>query len=234
MSSEFDLQAELGNIMEHDIVRRPSYFQLKYFVLGKEPTIQAKLWCCIRELRNRRDSMVAMRAEIEETKDNRELLQIKIERLLSYTPAAESCFDKMEKEVNVRKHRRQMESLVRSLENLRRTLKETEEEAEFLVKAFRSLERLEELKPLDDVQAQNEYWNEKFSQKLDLLTLLHKPLDAELVHSILLLDDRTPVKKKVVSIMEMLRRQAIGQAVARPTISLEPQEPKECPPESQA
>ena len=206
------VQAEVGKILENDIVRRPSFFQLKYFILGKEPTIQAKLWCCIRELRSRRDCMEAMQVEMEEIQDNRELLQIQIDRLSS-KDRKETYYDRLEKDIAIRKHRRQMTATDKSLEDLRRTLRETEEEADFLAKAFRSLERIEELKPLDDIDAQSEYWNEKYSQKLDLLMLLHRLPDPGFVHDILLLDDKTPVKKKMVTLLEVLQRKALAAQI---------------------
>ena len=153
--------------------------------------------------------MAAMRNQMDEVQDDRELVQIKIDRLSTEnendTPA-----DRAEKVVMIRKHQRQLAALDRSLETLQRTFVETEEEARFLARAFRMLEQEESIKPFDDIEAQTEYWNAKYSQKLDLLMLLNKPLDTTFIHDILLLDDKMPVKKKVISLLEMVQQQALA------------------------
>ena len=55
-----ELIAQLDEVLKNEPVNRHSYVQLKYFLIGKEPTIQAKMWQCIKELKTRRDSLNAL------------------------------------------------------------------------------------------------------------------------------------------------------------------------------
>ncbi len=205
-----DIQAQVSQVLEHDTVARPSFFALKYFILGKEPTIQAKLWCCVRELRSRKEAMDALQLEMEEIADNKELLQIKIDRLEDQI--ASSTFDDREKTVMCRKYSREMYSLDVALQRAQRTLKATEEEAAFLVNAFKKLEEKEPLKPFDDLESQTAYYNERFRQKMDLSILLQRPLDTQLVTDILLLEDEVPVKNRMLVLLNNIRNQALAQA----------------------
>jgi prephenate dehydrogenase len=63
MSTENSIAVESKSTLEnlqavvekHPLTGRHSYFQLKYFIVGKEPTPQAKIWQCLREMKARRD-----------------------------------------------------------------------------------------------------------------------------------------------------------------------------------
>jgi len=48
---------KIDEVLNLDPVDRHSYFQLKYFVINKEPTHQSKLWRCIREVAARKDTI---------------------------------------------------------------------------------------------------------------------------------------------------------------------------------
>ena len=48
--------------------------------MGKEPTVQAKLWQCLRELEARRDTLEAIELELAESKDRLELIDIQMEK----------------------------------------------------------------------------------------------------------------------------------------------------------
>ncbi len=75
-----DLYKELDKIIEKEVVNRHSLFQLKYFVVLKEPTTQARLHTCLQELQTRREGMKAAELEIEELLDNKALFGIKIKK----------------------------------------------------------------------------------------------------------------------------------------------------------
>ena len=65
-----DIMEEMRDLLsQQEISQRHSYFQLKYFLIGKEPTYQSKMWQCLRELRNRVESLDNMSLEIDELKD---------------------------------------------------------------------------------------------------------------------------------------------------------------------
>lgn len=199
MSSK--LQDKIQNLMKYDVVERHSYFQLKYFVIGKEPTTQAKLWRCIRELESRNKSLQAIELEIEDTNDDIELLHIKIKEPF------ENQFEqnKNKKQILTRKNERKTKALVEKLSNLKNKKRYIEEEAAFFVQAFESLEKIEKIKPFDDLEAQTEYWNKKLKQELNLKMILRQPLDTELTKTILALDDKMPAKQMMCNVLETLR-----------------------------
>ena len=77
-----DIMEEMRDLLsQQEISQRHSYFQLKYFLIGKEPTYQSKMWQCLRELRNRVESLDNMSLEIDELKDKIEILDISKNRI---------------------------------------------------------------------------------------------------------------------------------------------------------
>ena len=191
---ENNLYQEIGQVLKHDIIDRHSYFQLKYFVIGKEPTHQARLWRCLRELESRKDSLNSINLEIQEVQDNMLLLDLDIKAL-------QDTQDNPHKEINLRKMNRRKAETNNNLYKLVKKLKFVEEEANFFLQAFKGLEKLETLKPFDDQKMQEEYWNEKLSQDLNLSLMLQRPLDPELVKTILSLNNDLPIKKQVTYII---------------------------------
>jgi hypothetical protein len=203
---EQNVEDNMGRILANEVVDRHSYFQLKYFVLGKEPTTQAMLWRCVRELQARKETIEATKREIEETNDRIALLDIDIEEApnTSAFGVDDPAFEKR-REIEVRRMRRQQESLRSSAEALQKKLKFTEEEAQFFVNAFISLERAEKLKAFDDPESQKAYWNEKLSQELSLRGLLRQPIDVELARTVFAVD--LPVKEETVKMFQALEAQ---------------------------
>jgi len=211
MSSE--LQDKIQNLMKNAVVDRHSYFQLKYFVIGKEPTTQAKLWRCIRELEARNKSLQAIELEIEDTNDDIELLHINVKQLTDvYKEETE------EGKIHVRKQERNTKALVEKLSDLKAKKRYIEEEATFFVQAFESLEKIEKIKPFDDLDAQTEYWNEKLKQELNLKIILRQPFDTELTKTILALDDKMPVKQTMCNILETLRNSQQLEVESKPKL----------------
>lgn len=213
MSTELqkkELQDRISKVLSYEVVNRHSYFQLKYFVVGKEPTTQAKLWRCIRELSARNESINSIEKEIEETEDNIMLSEIGIERLkkIKENEEAEDWekeLNKKELNISVRKRERKLQSLKESLVSLRTKRKESEEEAIFFIGAFESLVKVEPLKPFDDLESQTQFWNEKFAQLANLKVLLGQPWDTELIQSIMSLSDDCGIKAEVSNMLEKTR-----------------------------
>jgi hypothetical protein len=188
-----DLTSEIEKITDHRLPERHTYFQLQYFLIGKEPTVQAKMWRCIRELKARRESIEALKLEIEDVNDDLLLINMKIEQFVEETP---------EQQIKKRKLERKKTGLNGRLKNLKDRLASVEEESIFLVKAFRSLERIEPLKDHDDVVAQKTYWNDKLTQEFNLRHLFGMPLDLELVKTILALNSDAPIKQDALHLIE--------------------------------
>ena len=207
MSSE--LYSQMDRVLANDVVNRHSLFQLKHFVVGKEPTHQSKLWRCLRELQARRESIQAVSVELENGRDELELCDIQLSRLRNKQVVVEDALDMRELVVLLRREERRKDSMVRSIDTLRKKLKDAEEEAVFFLKSFQSLEQLELLQPFDDVGAQQAYWNAKFAEELNLRALMGQPISYELVKSILSLNNDAPIKMQIVNTLESKQKQML-------------------------
>lgn len=186
---------------------RHTFFQLKHFVLGKELTTQAKLQKCVREIDARKGSLKSMVLGLEDALDEARLLELKEGNLEK--KKSKNALDNEHRAIQVRRLRRKREMLLDSIEEMRRKIRETEEETEFFIRAFEQLEQVEPLRTHDDPEANAEFWNENFMQDLRLRLMLGKPIDLELVKCILALGPESPVRKEVVGILEQIQRKAL-------------------------
>jgi hypothetical protein len=204
---------ELNDVLENDIAQRHSYFQLKYFVIGKEPTIQSKMWQCLRELRSRKDSFESMSLEIEETKDKLELLDISIERIKQEKEKNRGIdlLSEKESDIRIRQAERKKKAAISNLEQIEERKKSLEEESRFFLETFKNLQNIEPLKNFDDLDAQKEYWSEKLSQKLNLKMLTNNHLDTELIETIVSLPDEMPIKKQTLATLNLRHANMIKQ-----------------------
>jgi len=196
MSSEYNEKIE--ELLKNEIVDRHSFFQLKYFVIGKEPTIQAKLWRCLRELQSRKETIDSINLELEDIEDRKLLMIIEMEKLRQ---SIENNNFQAEIEIKTRQIKRKIEGIDRSKNSMCKKLKFAKEEASFFYEAYQSLEKKEKIKPFDDIKAQTEYWEQKLRSELEMRMLLRQPLDIELVKAILSLSDDAPIKKETINIL---------------------------------
>lgn len=200
MSSE-DFLPQVDEALQHEVAQRHSYFQLKYFVVGKEPTTQAKMWQCLREMKSRRESLTAIELEIEEAKDRVELLDIGVIRLESETPGDNLAV--RESGIKLRQLKRKKIAAENSVLQLGEKRKWLLEELRFFLETFKNLQKVEPLKNYDDVDAQKQFWGEKLSQKLNLKMLVNNQLDTELVETIVALPDDIPIKKQAMQTLQV-------------------------------
>lgn len=184
---------------------RHTFFQLKHFVLGKELTTQAKLQKCIREIEARKNSLKSMILGLEDAMDESELLRIQRESLEK--KKSKDPLDNKKRAIQSRRLGRKREMLLDSIEEMKKKIRETEEETEFFMRAFEQLEKVEPLRRYDDPEANAEFWNENFAQDLRLRIMLQKPIDLELVKCILSLNEDSPVRREVVGILEQVQEQ---------------------------
>jgi len=206
LSSEIINQAS-DMLSESRVSGRHTFYQLKHFVLGKEVTTQAKMWKCLRELEARLISAKAMASGIEEAEDDARMLQIKAEVLEK--KKAKGRLHREYKEIQARKLGRKRKGLMDSISEMKRRLNETEEEMGFFIGAYRQLEAIEPLRGHDDPEANSHYWDQNFAQELQLRLMFQKPLDLELIRSILALDDGSSTRKELVGMIEQIQRRAI-------------------------
>src|ERR1039458_7619720 len=127
---------QIDEILENEIVNRSSFFQLQHFTIGSLPTIQAKMWQCLRELKRKKEAINHLQLEIEEMKDNIELAEIESERL---NDCSTTCridkelteLDKKEQKIKLRKNKRRIKSSKTGIKDLEKRLVEELEEASF-------------------------------------------------------------------------------------------------------
>lgn len=215
------IKKEMSKILDHKLPERHSYFQLRYFLIGKEPTNQSKMWQCLRELKLRMDSLDSLELEYEEQKDKLEFLEIKeqsIQLTTDDTNAKESIkiLASRENALNLRKITRKKTAVIASLSTLLDKKKYIEEESIFFLEMFETLQKTETLRDFDDVDAQKQYWQEKLSQKLNLKMLTGGQLDTELIETVIALPDDMHIKQQILQTLNIRHSQmakAIEQSI---------------------
>jgi hypothetical protein len=209
------LHIEMQDVLKYEVAQRHSYFQLKYFLIGKEPTVQSKMWQCIRELKTRHESLIALELELEDTKDKLELLDIAIERLSTSetdvgAPKA-AILHQREIDIKIRQTERQKKAAEANLLQLADRKKWLEEESRFFLETFKNLQKIEPLKHFDDLESQKQYWGERLAQKLNLKMLTHNQLDTELVETIVALPDDMAIKQQALGTLNLRHANMVHQ-----------------------
>lgn len=185
---------KIKEILDKDlVVNRHSDFQIEKFIVGKELSPSAQAWQCVRELKTRYESLGNLEMEIENVLDDMEIKKIEIEE---------------EKEKNTRKTPFLVRKLERSLKNLEinhnkllENKKNYKDECEKLLDIFSKIEAKYEIKKWTDDAAQFEYFENKFSNELNLDFLLGNPVNKELVRSILQLDNSSKLKSNFLDLV---------------------------------
>jgi len=184
------------HLLENVAPPRHTLFQLQFFVVGKEPTLQAKMHRCLEELKSRRNMVQAASLEIEETNDVNALHEIEIHKL-----GSSAFIDEEEREIKIRQIKRKISANNTHSEELKAKILAWKEEMDFFIECFEMLSKQEPIRPWDDYHVQLEYWNEKTLQEIKRCVLLKKPVDMEQIRLILSLPDEAPVKKQMLEIM---------------------------------
>jgi hypothetical protein len=194
---------EIDDIIK--IPERHSFFQLEYFVIGKEPTIQSKLWRCIREIKSRKDTLSAMELQLEKMNDELEFLHL--QKPEPYNGVVE--LDKKKAAIAMRDFVRRDKSMQHDIEAIIEKQKETKAEMDFLFENYKKLEQIEKLKPWDNYDVQQEYWNQKLTQELNMKLLFRSNIDTELLKTILSLEDSTPIKVQTLNMVERIKQREL-------------------------
>lgn len=205
-----NLFKEMDEVLKNEVSQRHSYFQLKYFLVGKEPTVQSKMWQCLRELKSRRESLDAIELEAEDSKDKLELLDISIEKINLARSQADNLTQR-ESDIKIRQIERKKKAAKANLLQIADRKKWLEEESRFFLETYKSLLKIEPLKHFDDLDSQKQYWGERLAQKLNLKMLTQNQLDTELVETIVALPDDMPIKKQALGTLELRHANMVHQ-----------------------
>ena len=106
---------------------------------------------CLKELESRMESANNMNLSIDEAVDDLELINLKISNIEK--KKYKKDINNKYREIQIRKLNRKKSSLTNSITNLKKKLKETEEEMAFFTSAFKQLEKIEPLKKYDDLES---------------------------------------------------------------------------------
>jgi hypothetical protein len=183
---------EIEELLKNTQMGSPTFFQLNYFVIGKEPTPQAKMHKCIEEIRDRFRAIKNIKFEIEELKDQNELLSlgcIDVEVNKSY-------------EIRIRQADRKIYANTEQIEFLKSKIDSYEKEIKFLKELFDKINEKVPLKPWDDYNVQVEYWNAKIVQEINARVFTGLPVDLETIKLVVALPDHIPIKKQLLSHIE--------------------------------
>lgn len=197
-----DVKTAANQVLVNEVCERHSLFQLQCFVLAKEPTIQGKLQQCLREIKSRKITLDSLDLEIAEQEDKLILLDLDLEEINEVE--ANNKRNTIRKEVQLRSLERKRQSILASVEELKKREKDTSEELLFFCSAFDQLNKKEKLKSWDDPDVQKEYWDQKLHFEVNTRLLLRQLPDIELMKSIQCLHDDSRLKQKC---LEMLRTQ---------------------------
>lgn len=177
---------------------RMTLFQLNFLLLGKEPTIQAKIHRCVEELKLRGKSIEAAYMEIEEQEDHIKLLEIQMRPRSNHLGID---IDNIAEEIRIRQISRKIKGLEDHIEEIKKTIKSLEEESTFFVEAYKGLSKIETPKSWDDNQVQLDYWSAKYMREINDRVSLGLPIDVDLIRSIMVLPGNA-VKQKIIEILE--------------------------------
>ena len=211
-----DLMFQLATVLKNKVIERHSYFQMKYFIVNKEPTTQAKLWQCLREMKSRFEALEALSLELEDGKDNLELINIKIDKLAKKVEIYEENEEvtKRELEIQLKKIIRRKVAAFKNIQQLAEKKISLEEEARFFLEMFRVWSEVESLKSFDDFDAQCQYWQEKLQNKLNLKLMMNSGIDTELIETVLALPDQAPIKQQTIKSLDTRHERGMRLALA--------------------
>ena len=210
MSNYNELFDKINKVLTKAPENRHSYYQLKYFVLGKEPTIQAQLWQCLKELQSRKETIETIIMQIADTTDEIELVKIENDKFyaddnITYQNVKLNELCKLERVIKSRRLKRKEESMLNNINKMEKKLKEEIQEARFFLQAFEALEEVEPLKDYDDHEAQQEFWEAKISEEINLRVLTKQPLPSDLLKTALSLHEDSKVKEQVSNLLDNLK-----------------------------
>jgi len=206
VNSEF--LEKVNKLVEKAPENRHSYYQLKYFVIGKQPTTQSQLWQCLTELQSRKETIENITSQVEDLKDELQLTELqelknKIddENVQYSIKELEEIFKK-ERDIKTRKTKRKKESINKNISRLKKQLEFVVQEARFFVQAFEALEEVEELKDFDDYDSQKQLWEAKVSEEINLRLIFNQPLSPDTLKTALSLHQESEVKNKIMQMIE--------------------------------
>jgi hypothetical protein len=205
-----NLDSKMEDILKNKVALRHSKFQIVNFIVNKEPTNISKLWQIVRELDSRKKTLHNLSLEIDEIKDEIEIL--KIESNMPYHTLFGVSTSKEELELSAIKNKmklRKISAKEGAIKELETKIADVTAECECFVEAYENISKIQGFVSQEDEEAQKQYWDAKVQNDLHLRHLLNIPFDLEFTKTILSMPDDTKVKKQMVSLLNKVQSQMI-------------------------
>ena len=168
-----------------------SFFQIACFLIGQEPTDQAKLHKCIHEISGRVKSIKSVELELAEIADLAELQSLEMEKLDNSTEGI----------IKKRMMLRKIHSHLDQMRRLEEKKESWEKEIDYLYQLYKAVSLIEPLKPWGDYSVQMEYWSAKFRNEIKTRSLLNMPIDLETIKAVLALPEEASVKQEMLQLL---------------------------------
>lgn len=207
MNITTDLVLQIDSITENSHKNRHSYFQLQYFVVGKEPTIQAKIQSCKDELLERKKALLSYDVAINELYDQKRLYEINIKNV-------KNCKEDLSEEegIQIRQLCRKIEFCKSQIDDINSKKDDKAEEANFLIGLYDKLCEIEKPKDWDSIEVQAEYWNAKLTQDLQMSLMLGQNPSVEVFKTIFSLPDKSPIKVSTKQLVEEAKLKKLAES----------------------
>jgi hypothetical protein len=190
---------KVDQLLENVAPPGPTFFQLTYFVVGQEPTAQAKMRRCLDEMKSRRNMVKAANLEIEETNDINALHRLGIEK----------TDDDQEGIIRIKQLKRKITSNDHHIKDLEGKVKAWLIEIDFLRECYEKIALQELPKPWNDHDVQLEYWNAKLTKDIKSKILLQNGVDIMTLETALALPNNAPIKQQLEDMLEKKEKNAI-------------------------
>lgn len=199
MSDVIKIEEQLNAITEKNkILPKHTNFQIEHFMLGKETSTNGKLWQCIRELGSRKENLTAVNLEIDETRDNLELANLKLEYFKNKPTFHKNVvLEKLankKKEILIRKHERRIKNLESALVKVYERKTAILSECEKIIEVFNKHNPDNKPIDIDDEKNQLEYWNSRLMEEINLSAMCGVAPSVELIKSVLAMPNDSQVK----------------------------------------
>lgn len=189
MNQTQELFRKIDEICPDGQRNRTSYFQLQYFVVGKEPTIQGKIQSCKREMLSRKEHIQAVMVELEDVTDKKILERIQLDNVATTEGLLPEA-----KEVIARSHKRKIKALDARIEYCQNEIRAKEDETNFLIGLYEKLIGLEAEKDWDSLEVQAEYWNAKLTREIESRLMMGQLPNVEDFKTVMALPQGMPIK----------------------------------------